>query len=186
MLCNIVITRATDYQYFQTVVNENWSTSQVDEQGTIISSEGEVKDKLWESNWWDKGEWENGGGWGNQGTEDCVDDGKMCWWSCCNWIKLNTCFPIVWDCIKTRNWTWTTPINAFPRMMSALTKIAMSLVLVACFIAIIVAWIMRAWAWDDSSKRTEAKWLITKVAITILLLWFSGAILRLINPNFFG
>ena len=90
----------------------------------------------------------------------------------------------IWNCINIGS-EWTNPINAFPTMMSALTKIAMSLVLVVCFITIIIAWVMRAWAWDDSSKATTAKWLIIKVAITILLLWFSGAILRLINPNFF-
>lgn len=118
------------------------------------------------------------------------------WWLClnftnaedwdCKWIKLNTDFPIIWHCIETSSWTWSNPTNVFPKMMSALTKIAMSLILVACFIIIIIAWIMRAWAWEDNSKTTQAKWLIKKVAITILLLWFSWAILRLINPNFFS
>jgi hypothetical protein len=45
---------------------------------------------------------------------------------------------------------------------------------------------MWAWAWEDSSKKTKAKKLIIKVWITVLLLWFSWVILRLINPNFFG
>ena len=103
----------------------------------------------------------------------------------CAWIKLNTNFPIIWNCINVGK-GWVTPISAFPTMMSALTKIVMSLILVVCFITIIVAWVMRAWAGDDSTKATKAKWLITKVAITILLLWFSWAILRLINPNFFS
>jgi hypothetical protein len=62
----------------------------------------------------------------------------------------------------------------------------MSIILVACFVMIIIAWIMRAWAWEDSSQKTKAKKLIERVAITILLIWFSWVILRIINPNFFG
>lgn len=107
-----------------------------------------------------------------------------CGWEC-NWIKLNTCFPIIWDCIDTGD-EQTNSTQAFPKMMWALTKIVMTLVLIVCFILVIVAWIMRAsdnpWSW----KWWWAKWLLKKVAITILLLWFSWVILRLINPNFFG
>lgn len=99
----------------------------------------------------------------------------------CDGVKLNTCFPIIWNCIESKDAT-----GAFPTMMWALAKIIVSLILVVCFILIIVAWIMRTadnpWSW----KWWWAKGLIKKVAITILLLWFSGVILRLINPNFFG
>lgn len=102
----------------------------------------------------------------------------------CNWVKLNTCFPIIWDCIWDDDNEDAT--NAFPKMTWALAKIVVSLILVVCFILIIVAWIMRASDNPWSRKWWWAKWLIKKVAITILLLWFSGAILRLINPNFFG
>ena len=101
------------------------------------------------------------------------------WWKKCNWVKLNTNFPIIWDCIWDDNGEDST--NAFPTMIWALTKIIISLILVVCFILIIVAWIMRAW-----DKPKEWKELLTKVAITILLLWFSSVILKLINPNFFG
>ena len=94
----------------------------------------------------------------------------------CDWVKLNTCFPIIWNCIKSSDAT-----GAFPTMMGALSKIIVSLILVVCFILVIVGWIM--WAAD---KPKEWKDLIKKVAITILLLWFSWVILRLINPNFFG
>ncbi len=97
----------------------------------------------------------------------------------CNGIKLNTNFPIIWNCISTGNKTDATSV--FPTMIWALTKIAMSLIFIVCFILVIVGGIM--WAWD---KPKEGQKLITKVAITILLLWFSGVILRLINPNFFG
>ena len=101
----------------------------------------------------------------------------------CNWIKLNTCFPIIWDCIWDDGGEDST--NAFPTMMWALSKIVVSLILVVCFIVVIVAGIMRSAAWEDSGKKTKAKNLIIKVWITILLLWFSWVILRLINPNFF-
>ena len=109
------------------------------------------------------------------------------WWtqviaaSCggtCNWIELKTCFPIIWDCIGDGEGEDAT--NAFPSMIWALTKIIMSLILVACFILIIYAGIL--WSAD---KPKEAKEWLRRVGITILLLWFSGAILKLINPNFF-
>lgn len=99
----------------------------------------------------------------------------------CDWIELNTDFPIIWNCIHIKNVT-----GAFPTMIWALTKIIISIILVVCFIMVIVAWIMRASSWDKESGATKAKWLIMKVAITILLLWFSWVILKLINPNFFS
>ena len=97
----------------------------------------------------------------------------------CDGIKLNTNFPIIWNCIETKSEA-TNPTNAFPYMLKALTKIIMSVILVVCFILIIVSWIL--WSMN---KTKEAKWLIKRVAITILLLWFSGVILKLVNPNFF-
>ena len=103
----------------------------------------------------------------------------------CNWIKLNTNFPIIWNCIETTSESKTNPTNVFPVMMWWLSRIVVSLILVVCFILVIVAWIMRAadkpWSWTW----WWAKWLLAKVAITVLLLWFSWAILRLVNPNFF-
>ena len=100
-------------------------------------------------------------------------------WDTCNWIKLNTCFPIIWDCIDTGDEN-TNQIQSFPKMMWALTKIVMTLVLIVCFILVIYAWIL--WA---SDKPKDAQTWLKRVAITILLLWFSWVILRLINPNFF-
>ena len=117
--------------------------------------------------WWNVYAWEN------EETPKTTEE--------CTWIKLNTNFPIIWNCIKTSKGEKTDPTNAFPYMMGAITKIVMSLILVVCFILIIVAGIMRAW-----DKPKEGKELMKKVAVAILLLWFSGAILRLINPNFFG
>jgi len=115
--------------------------------------------------------------WMQVSAAECSDE--------CNWIKLNTCFPIIWNCIET--WDWKTSAKeAFPTMMWALTKIAMALILIVCFIFVIIAGVIWAWAWEDSSKQKTAKDIIKKVAVTVLLLWFSWVILRLINPNFFG
>lgn len=103
----------------------------------------------------------------------------------CEGIKLNTCFPIIWDCINIKKGGEGTDVTqAFPTMIWALTKIIISIILVVCFIMIIVAWIMRASSWDKAP--TKAKSLIIKVAVTVLLLWFSWVILKLINPNFFS
>ena len=103
----------------------------------------------------------------------------------CSGIKLNTNFPIIWNCIEIDK-DWENPTNVFPYMIWALTKIIMSLILVVCFILIIYSGILWASSWDNNSRATEAKWILKKVAIVILLLWFSWAILRLINPNFFS
>lgn len=107
-------------------------------------------------------------------------EAATCGQGCEDGIKLNTCFPIIWDCIKT--WAWkTNATQAFPTMIGALTKIIMALVLIVCFIFVIIAGIKRA---SDDPK--TARSIIIKVGITVLLLWFSWVILRLINPNFFG
>ena len=121
-----------------------------------------------------------------QSVETCTEDPKPSWetpkecpkW-CCG-IKLNTNFPIIWNCIETKS-DEANPTNAFPYMVSALTKLAMSLILIMSFILIIYAGIL--WAAD---KPKEAKWWLKRVAITILILWFSWVILKLINPNFFS
>ena len=97
----------------------------------------------------------------------------------CKWIKLNTNFPIIGDCIWDDDGEDST--NVFPTMVWALTKLVVALILVVCFILVIYAGIL--WAMD---KPKEAKDRLKRVAITVLLLWFSWAILRLINPNFFS
>lgn len=99
----------------------------------------------------------------------------------CKGIKLNTDFPLIWNCIGTTS-DWVNATNAFPVMVTALTKIVMQVILVVCLILIIVWWIFIA----SDEKLGKWKELIKKVAIVILLLWFSSVILKLINPNFFG
>jgi len=104
----------------------------------------------------------------------------------CKWgIKLLTNFPLIWKCIRIKRGNDTkgiSPTQAFPTMVAALTKIVMSVILVVCLILIILWWIMIS----SDNKLWEWKALIKKVAVVILLLWFSSLILKLVNPNFFG
>ena len=146
ILCNIVVTRATDFQIGKATPQGGSMTNVTT---TTLPAQQTSSPQMSET-------------------------------TVCNWIKLNTNFPIIWNCIETKGAT-ENPTNAFPYMIWALTKIIMSLILVVCFILVIVAWIMRA-----ADKPKEGKELLKKVAITILLLWFSWVILRLINPNFFS
>jgi len=112
-------------------------------------------------------------------TQEDLDQWVVVVWDAkCKWIKLNTNFPIIWDCIWDDAGEDST--NVFPTMVWALTKLVVALILVVCFILVIYAGIL--WATD---KPKEAKDRLKRVAITVLLLWFSWAILRLINPNFF-
>ena len=111
--------------------------------------------------------------WWNVYAADCPPKDQ------CEGIPLNTCFPIIWNCIWGGKDVDST--NVFPTMIWAITKIVISLSLVVCFILIIRAGVMRS-----GNKPKEWKELLKKVAIAILLLWFSGVILRLINPNFFS
>lgn len=99
----------------------------------------------------------------------------------CCWIKLNTNFPIIWNCIETKKDASTNPTNAFPMMMWVITQIVVSLILVVCFILIIVAWVKRA---SDDPKWWKE--LLQKVAITVILLWLTWVILKAINPVFFS
>ena len=100
----------------------------------------------------------------------------------CNWIKLNTDFPLVWDCIGLKKWEGkVNALNVFQTMLWSLMRIVSSIILVVCFIMIILAWIK--WSANDPKWATD---LIKKVAITVLLLWLSGVILKVINPTFFS
>ena len=102
---------------------------------------------------------------------------------CCG-IKLNTKIPFIGDCIESSSQASgavITETTAFPVLVTALVKILISVILIASFVLIVVAGVMRATG--------NAKWgkdMIVKVAIWLAILWASGVILRLINPNFFG
>jgi len=110
---------------------------------------------------------------------------------CCG-IELNTNVPFVGDCIQFQkastdnNTTVTGPTTAFPKLMQGLSKLMVTAILVFSFILLIVAWVMMA-AWGaDEWAYSGGKKLIIKVIVGIALLWASGIILKLINPNFFG
>ncbi len=121
------------------------------------------------------------------GTKDVDGTCTSCsaQWVCCG-IELNTSVPFIGKCIESSstnqspdetNVTWDT---AFPVLMWSLTKILVTIILIVSFILIIIGGIMIATG-DPSWGRK----MIMKVVVGIALLWASGVILRLINPNFF-
>lgn len=102
---------------------------------------------------------------------------------CCG-VKLNTSIPFIGNCIESSSQAsgaLITETTAFPILIGSLIKIVISVILIVSFILIIVAGVMMATG--------DSKWgkdMIIKVAIGLAILWASGVILRLINPNFFG
>jgi hypothetical protein len=109
---------------------------------------------------------------------------------CCG-INLNTTVPFIWNCIEFGSYNWrfwfsdnklyVNPLNAFPVLMSSLSKILTTLIMIFSFLAMIVSWIMM------TNSDTHSKWreLITKVIIWLVILWSTWIILKLINPNIF-
>ena len=105
----------------------------------------------------------------------------------CLWIKLNTDFPFVWNCIQTRK-CWdeaTNSINVFPKLISALMNLLMTIILIMSLLMIVRSWVLMASSWSDSWRYWEWTKMLKKVAIWMALLWASWVILKVINPNFF-
>lgn len=100
------------------------------------------------------------------------------WSKClsCDGIKLNTNVPFIWNCIPSDSQS-----EAFPLFIGGLIKFAMSLLMLAGFVCILIWWVMFT-AW----KTTEWKNLIMKVVRALAALWASWIILKIINPNFFS
>ncbi len=108
--------------------------------------------------------------------------------NCCG-IALYTNVPFVGKCIEY-GWsevvnndgsvTVVSPVNAFPVLLGAMSKILLSVILIVCFWAIVVAGVM-----ISSGNNEKGKSLITHVVIAMALLGASWVILRLINPTFF-
>lgn len=136
---------------------------------------------------------------GDANTE-CMEKVSQCqveWWSpdrcackAIGGISLNTNVPFVGNCISLRrssseNTTQVTPDTAFPILIIAVTKIMMTVILVFCFLAIIIGWVMMSMGWADESQYTKWKDLIKHVVIALALFGASGVILRIINPSFF-
>lgn len=105
---------------------------------------------------------------------------------CCG-VALNTWVPFIGKCIESKTGyvggdeTWVTSEDAFPVLMSSLTQILVTVILIVSLLLIIVGGIMIATGNPSGGKK-----MIINVVIGIALLWASGVILRLINPNFFG
>lgn len=139
-----------------------------------------------------------------KGVSTCVCDpsyqvnGK---YQCCG-IKLLTSVPFIGKCITMLSddelmalWAKATANpdaltvsedTAFPRLMLWLTKILVTVILLASFIAIIVAGVMMAASGSGEEWYSNGKKLIGSIIAALALLGASGVILRLINPNFFG
>lgn len=105
-------------------------------------------------------------------------------------IKLNTNVPFIGNCISYSSdgsaW-WdglvVTIANAFPALMGGLSKIVVTLILITSFVTLVIAGV--SISTGDAIGVGKGMDLIWKVVTGIALLWASGVILHLINPNFF-
>jgi hypothetical protein len=124
----------------------------------------------------------------NQESPASSWDEGVCPWDDKNYIILNTNVPFVWRCIEKKFSVWddkTNVSNVFPRLMAYMIRIMMTVLVVWWFLGILVWWFMIASNGAFGSKQTGVK-LILGVIAGLILLWASGIILNLINPNFFG
>ncbi len=124
----------------------------------------------WPINWWE--------------LQEVVVQGKDLS-KTCKWIKLNTDVPFVWRCIGTTTSDKTTQLNAFPKLMWAMMRLIMTVIMVLSILMIVVAGVMMTTGGVEKGNYTKGLEIIKKVAVGIALLWASGVILKLINPNFF-
>ena len=116
--------------------------------------------------------------WFKQVGDKCLDCNLE---SVCCGVELNTKVPFIGKCIEDESYGGVSSEKAFPTLMWALTQILVTIILIVSFVLIIVGGIMIA-----TGNPSWGKKMIMKVVIGIALLWASGVILRLINPNFFG
>lgn len=104
------------------------------------------------------------------------------------YIILNTNVPFVWRCIKkefNEGGQDTNVSNVFPKLMANMIRIVMVVLVVWWFLWILVWWFMIAANGAFGTKQTGVK-LILGIIAGLILLWASGILLNLINPNFFG
>ena len=111
-------------------------------------------------------------------------------------MKLNTNVPFIGRCIvfnesaadpnttsansSVAGTTTINQLNAFPVLLSGLMKIGLTVILVGSFLVLVVAGVMIA----SGDAKGGIGW-IERVVIAIATLGAIGAILKLINPNFF-
>lgn len=105
---------------------------------------------------------------------------------CCG-IRLNTDFPFIGKCIGVTadNGNGATQIDAFPRLAGWLMKLIITIIMVISVLMIVAAGVMMTTGGYDKSNYTKGVTWIKAVAQAMALLWASGVILKLINPNFF-
>jgi len=114
---------------------------------------------------------------------------------CCG-VQLNVPLPFIGDCIEmtTNNSTAgsrtgsisVNQLNAFPVLVKWISKILVTLIMIFSIIVVIVAWLMMTTSVaSESNYKTWIEYL-KKVLISLILLWTSWLILKLINPSFFG
>ena len=114
-------------------------------------------------------------------------------WVCCG-IDLNTKVPFIWNCIEYNSgdvgWSAETAnvdeSTVFPVLMSAFTKILVTVILLMSFLAILAWGVMITASGGSDTGASKWKKLIGSVIIALALLGSSWIILRLINPNFFN
>lgn len=106
---------------------------------------------------------------------------------CCG-TKLNTDVPFVGRCVTvdgaitdSNAANSSTATSVFPRLMKALSNIALTLIFVGSMIMLVASGVVIA-----SGNPWEGKNMIKRVVLSLVLLGASGIILRLINPVFFG
>lgn len=130
-----------------------------------------------------------------QSADDCSHcqaNQVDCLCKCRGWIVLNTDIPFVGRCIqkdgsadvKVGEAQQVNSGNAFARLMSGLMRIVLAAVVIVWFIGILIWGLMIA-SHGASGKMSEGKDLIVKIVAGLALVWLSGMILNLINPNFF-
>lgn len=119
--------------------------------------------------------------------------------TCKDWIKLNTDFPFIWNCINiTKSGRPVDQISTsdgtvsiiredsiFPVLLTALSKIVMSLILLGCFILLIVGG-FELITWQSVISAGDGMGKIKVVLAALALLGTASVILKVVNPNFFG
>lgn len=108
-------------------------------------------------------------------------------------IMLNMDIPFIGRCIKkdpkanaaADSQGNSTIGNVFPKLMGWLIRIVMTMIYVIGFLGILAGGFMIAGNGALGTKETGWK-LITSIIAGLILLWASGIILNLINPDFFG
>lgn len=108
-------------------------------------------------------------------------------------IMLNISIPFIWRCIKkdananqVTDTDWNSTVgNVFPKLMWGMIRLVMTIIYIVWFLGILIGWFMIAASGADPSLKEKWKSLIIMVIWWLILLWASGVILNLINPDFF-